>query len=123
MANNMQLTKLETLESKLISIDNQLVLLDKEIANLYEIEPKKLRQQVKRNIDKFPSDYAFKLTKEQFDIMVSQNVIPSKKEFGGSLPYVFTEKDDKLVYTKRDPMQYIHKIEYEYDDDLRRERK
>ena len=84
--------KFETLESKLIYINDNFVLLDKDIAKLYDIEPKKLRQQLKRNIDKFPKDYAFQLSDNQFEIMVSQNVTPSKQTFGGSLPYVFTEK-------------------------------
>lgn len=91
--------KFETLESKLIFINNNLVLLDKDIAKLYDIEPKKLRQQLKRNIEKFPKDYAFQLSNEEFEIMVSQNVTPSKKEFGGSLPYVFTEKGLYMVAT------------------------
>ncbi|MEA2099795.1 MAG: ORF6N domain-containing protein, partial [Campylobacterota bacterium] len=71
--------KFESLENKLIQIKNQLVLLDKDVANLYEVEPKKLRQQLKRNIEKFPQDYAYQLTQEEFDIMVSQNVTPSKQ--------------------------------------------
>ena len=95
----MEVIKFETLESKLISINDSLVLLDKDVAKLYDIEPKKLRQQLKRNIEKFPKDYAFQLSDSQFEIMVSQNVTPSKKEFGGSIPYVFTEKGLYMVAT------------------------
>lgn len=95
----MSLIKFETLESKLIKYDNEFVVLDKDVANLYDIEPKKLRQQLKRNIEKFPSDYAFQLSESELDIMVSQNVTPSKKTFGGSLPYVFTEKGLYMVAT------------------------
>jgi hypothetical protein len=95
----MSLVKFESLESKLITYNNQLVLLDKDVANLYGIEPKKLRQQLKRNIDKFPKDYAFIVTESELDSMVSQNVTPSKQSFGGSLPYVFTEKGLYMVAT------------------------
>lgn len=73
--------KFESLENKLIKINDQLVLIDKDVANLYQVEPKKLRQQLKRNIEKFPNDYAYQLNEEEFEIMVSQNVTPSKKEF------------------------------------------
>lgn len=95
----MNIIKFETMENKLINYNNQLVLLDKDVAVLYEIEPKKLRQQVKRNSDKFPSDYAIQLSESDLDIMVSQNVTPSKQQFGGSLPYVFTEKCLYMVAT------------------------
>jgi hypothetical protein len=96
---DMSIVKFETIENKLIKYNNQWVLLDKDVANLYEIEPKKLRQQVKRNSDKFPSDYASQLSETDLDIMVSQNVTPSKQHFGGSLPYVFTEKGLYMVAT------------------------
>ncbi len=49
--------KFETLESKLIGLNDTLVLLDKDVADLYKIEPKRLREQLKRNIEKFPKDY------------------------------------------------------------------
>jgi len=95
----MSIIKFETIENKLIKYNNQWVLLDKDVATLYEIEPKKLRQQLKRNIDKFPVDYAVQLSETDLDIMVSQNVTPSKQHFGGSLPYVFTEKGLYMVAT------------------------
>jgi hypothetical protein len=47
---------------------------------------------VKRNIKRFPSDFMFKLTEEEVDLMVSQNAIPSKQHLGGSRPFVFTEQ-------------------------------
>lgn len=50
-----------------------------------------LRQQVKRNKKRFPSDFMFQLTKTEVNILVSQNVIPSKRSLGGYLPYAFTE--------------------------------
>jgi len=74
----MGMVKFETLRNSLIEHNSQLVLLDKDVAKLYEIEPKKLRQQLKRNIEKFPQDYAYQLNEKELDIMVSQNVTPSK---------------------------------------------
>ena len=46
--------------------------------NIYEIEPKRLREQLKRNIERFPKDYAYQLTDEDMEIMGSQNATPSK---------------------------------------------
>jgi len=91
--------KFETLESKLIRLKDTLVLLDKDVALLYEIEPKKLRQQLKRNLDKFPSDYAYQVSDKELELMVSQNVTPSKKQYGGTNPWVFTEKGLYMVAT------------------------
>jgi hypothetical protein len=95
----MQVTKFKTLENRLITLGSSLVLLDKDVASLYEIEPKKLRQQIKRNLEKFPKDYAYQISDEELDFMVSQNVTPSKKQYGGSNPWVFTEKGLYMVAT------------------------
>ena len=91
----MEIIKFETLENKLIKYNNAFVLLDKDVAVLYEIEPKKLRQQVKRNLDKFPKDYAVQLSEAELDTMVSQNVTPSKFEF--NLGFAKVSKSVKKV--------------------------
>ncbi len=95
----MEITKFESLESKLVEIKGDLVLVDKDVAELYGIEPKRLREQLKRNIEKFPKDYAYQLSDEVFDMMVSHNATPSKKYYGGSNPWVFTEKGLYMVAT------------------------
>ncbi len=95
----MQVIKFETLENQLFTLRHTLVLLDKDVAKLYEIEAKKLRQQLKRNLDKFPKDYAFQVSDRELDFMVSQNVTPSKKIYGVTNPWVFTEKGLYMVAT------------------------
>jgi hypothetical protein len=95
----MDITKFETLEKKLIKLKDTLVLLDKDVANLYGIEAKKLRQQLKRNLEKFPIEYAYQISDDELEFMVSQNVTPSKKQFGGVNPWVFTEKGLYMVAT------------------------
>ena len=67
-------------------------MLDKDLAELYGVETRALKQAVKRNIDRFPSDFMFTLFDNEVNNMVSQNVIPSKSYFGGALPMVFTEQ-------------------------------
>ena len=95
----MDIIKFESLESKLIKLRGELVLLDKDVALLYGIEPKRLKEQLKRNIEKFPQDYAYQLSNEEFEAMVSHFATPSKKSFGGTNPWVFTEKGLYMVAT------------------------
>jgi len=73
------------------------VILDRNLAKLYEIKPFRLREQVKRNKSRFPSDFMFQVTKEELDFLVSQNAIPSKKYTGGFLPLVFTEQGVAMI--------------------------
>lgn len=67
-------------------------MLDFDLAKLYEVETRVLKQAVKRNLDRFPEDFLFVLSNEEVNQMVSQNVIPSKSYFGGALPFAFTEQ-------------------------------
>jgi hypothetical protein len=57
-----------------------------------KVKPIALRQQVKRNKERFPDDFMFQLNAREVEILVSQNVIPSKRSLGGYLPYAFTEQ-------------------------------
>lgn len=82
----------EKIESKIYLIRGKKVMLDSSLAKLYRVKPIALRQQVKRNKERFPGDFMFQLTKEEVESMVSQNVIPSKQSLGGHLPYAFTEQ-------------------------------
>ncbi len=67
-------------------------MLDRDLAGLYGVKPTALRQQVKRNPDRFPKDFFFRLSSKETELLVSQNVIPSRRSLGGSLPYAFTEQ-------------------------------
>jgi len=68
-------------------------MLDSDLANLYGVETRRLVEQVKRNIDRFPEDFMFQLTRGEADDLRSQNAMPSG-EHGGrrTAPYVFTEQ-------------------------------
>jgi len=67
------------------------VMLDKDLAEMYGTVPTRMRQQVKRNLARFPKHFMFQLTTQEVDAMVSQNVIPSRQSLGGALPYAFSE--------------------------------
>jgi hypothetical protein len=87
MENNNQI---QIIESKILSIRGQQVMLDRDLAELYQVNTKRLNEQVKRNIDRFPKKFMFQLTKEEFKILKSQFATSS---WGGvrKLPFVFTE--------------------------------
>jgi hypothetical protein len=74
-------------------------MLDKDLASLYDVKPIRLREQVKRNIKRFPDDFMFQLNDQEIDSMVSQNAIPSRKHLGGYNPYVFTEQGVAMLST------------------------
>jgi hypothetical protein len=67
-------------------------MLDRDLADLYGVKPIALRQQVRRNRERFPQDFIFQLTKAEAESLVSQFVIPSRRSLGGFLPYVFTQE-------------------------------
>ncbi len=80
----------EVVMSKIYLIRNRKVMLDNDLAELYEVETRRLNEQVKRNINRFPDDFMFQLTKQEFENLKSQIVTSS---WGGrrKLPYAFTE--------------------------------
>jgi hypothetical protein len=80
----------EIVMNKIYQIRGQKVMLDNDLADLYEVETRRLNEQVKRNIDRFPEDFMFQLTKEEFEYLKSQIATSS---WGGrrKLPFVFTE--------------------------------
>ncbi|CAK7054937.1 hypothetical protein SDC9_59012 [bioreactor metagenome] len=88
----MEIVKQQHIESKIVMLRDVQVILDKDLASFYEVKPIRLREQVKRNPNRFPPDFVFQLTENEVDSLVSQNAIPSKQSLGGHLPYVFTEQ-------------------------------
>jgi len=82
----------ETIEAMIYTIKGHRVMLDSDLAKLYGVETKRLNEQVKRNADRFPADFMFKLTAKEFEILKSQNAA-SKTGSGGKQkkPLVFTE--------------------------------
>ena len=82
----------EIIKSKIYTIRRKQVMLDSDLARLYDIETKRLKEQVKRNLKRFPSDFMFQLDENEVNAMGSQIATPSKQQFGGYLPYAFTEQ-------------------------------
>ena len=98
-----QLQQLENIENLIRVIRGKQIMLDRDLARLYGVETRALNQAVQRNIERFPEDFMFQLTKEEFDNLKSQIVISSENEILKSQnvisswdgirkwPYVFTE--------------------------------
>ena len=87
------------INSKILTLRAKQVMLDRDLAELYQVETRALKQAVKRNIKRFPSDFMFMLTELEVETMVSQFVIPSKQHLGGALPYAFTEQGVYMLAT------------------------
>src|SRR5260370_36892754 len=80
------LVPVQLIERRIYLIRGQKAMLDRYLAELYQGKTIALRQQVKRNQDRFPEDFTFQLTEQEASILVSQNVIPSKRRLGGEHP-------------------------------------
>jgi len=80
------------IEFKIYIIRGETVMLDSDLAALYQVPTKRLKEQVRRNINRFPSDFMFQLTEIEWDFLRSQNAT-SKSGRGGNrvLPTAFTE--------------------------------
>lgn len=87
------LLPVESVINKILVIRNQKVILDRDLANLYNVETRALKQAVRRNIKRFPEDFMFQLTKEEFMNWRSQTVMSSSDQKGlRYFPFAFTEQ-------------------------------
>lgn len=86
--------KLQLIQSKIYELRNQRVMLDFDLAELYEVETRVLNQAVKRNIERFPDDFMFQLNKNEWQTLRSQIVIleTGKGRHSKYLPLAFTEQ-------------------------------
>ncbi len=85
-----------TIVSKIYEVRGANVMLDRDLADLYEVETKQLKRQVRRNIERFPKDFMFELTKEEFELLRSQIDTSS---WGGTryMPMAFTEQGISML--------------------------
>ena len=86
------MNELQNIKSMIFKIRGYQVMLDADLAKIYQVETKRLNEAVKRNIDRFPPELMFRLTKDEYDNLRSQ-FVTSKDSKGGRryLPFAFTE--------------------------------
>ena len=92
MHKDVALVPRERIERSILLIRGQKVMLSTDLAELYQVEPRVLVQAVKRNIARFPEDFMFQLTEEEFSNLKSQIVISSWGGLRRARPYAFTEQ-------------------------------
>ena len=92
LPNSNYMDELQNIQNLIYIIRGQRVMLDFDLAMLYEVETRSLNQTVKRNIRRFPDDFMFQLTEQEWSLISSQFVMTSRmKRPKKSLPYAFTE--------------------------------
>ena len=90
----------QSVEARILILRKQKVILDEDLAELYEVPVKRLNQQIRRNTGRFPADFMFQLTQDEYETLRSQNAT-SKPGSGGRryLPYAFTEHGTIMAAT------------------------
>ncbi len=90
------------IQNKIYTIRNQQVMLDSDLALMYQVETKRLNERVKRNIARFPENFCFQLTKDEYDNLRSQ-IATSSEEYGGRryLPYVRKRYEALTIHRPR----------------------
>jgi hypothetical protein len=83
-------------------------MLDFELAELYEVETRALKQAVRRNEDRFPEDFMFELTPQEVALLVSQSVIPRRGKLGGAVPMAFTEQGVAMLSSVLRSRRAVH---------------
>ena len=93
-----EIIKIDDVKSKIYCIRGIQVMLDRDLAELYEVETRRINEQVKRNIERFDDDFMFQLTQEEFENLKSHFATSS---WGGirKLPYVFSEQGIYMLAT------------------------
>ncbi len=89
--------ELQKLQSKIYELRGQKVMLDFDLAELYEIETKYLKRAVKNNLRRFPPDFMFELTKTEFETLRCNFSTSNKRGGNRYLPYVFTEQGVSML--------------------------
>lgn len=90
--------QLQTIQTKIYEIRSHKVMLDFDLAALYETETRILKQAVKRNIDRFPEDFMFQLTKKEWnEVITNCDDLPPNAKFASFNPYAFTEQGVSML--------------------------
>lgn len=99
------LIPLERIEKRIFLLRGHKVMLDSDLADLYGVEAKQLKRQVRRNIDRFPTDFMFELSKKEYESLRRHFGTLKRGEHSKYLPYAFTEQGvamlSSVLHSKR----------------------
>ena len=89
----------KNIQNRIFTVRGVQVILDSDLAEMYQVETRVLNQAVKRNIDRFPLDFMFQLSRNEFNSILTSQIVISSSEHGGrrKLPYVFTEQGVSML--------------------------
>lgn len=83
----------QTIQDRIYDVQGQKIMLDFDLAGLYEVETRALKQAVRRNLDRFPADFMFQLTKAEWSELITKcDNLPPNVKFSPAAPYAFTEQ-------------------------------
>ena len=93
--------QLQKIENKIYEVRGRKVMLDFDLAELYEVENKRLKEAVRRNIDRFPDDFMFELTRNEYNILRTQfaTLEKGKGKYSKFNPFAFTELGVAMLST------------------------
>jgi hypothetical protein len=94
------MVSIERVANKIYAIRDTRVMLDRDLAELYGVETKQLKRAVRRNIDRFPPDFMFELTKEEYDSLRYQFGTLKRGQHSKYLPFAFTEQGVAMAGSK-----------------------
>ena len=103
-SNKNKVKKIETIQNLIFTIRGKQVMLDRDLTMLYGVETKVLNQAVKRNIERFPKEFRFQLTKEEKDELVTKCDHLKNLKYYSILLYGFTDQKETLFYIKKVPI-------------------
>jgi hypothetical protein len=86
----------EAIVEKIVILRGERVILDRDLAQMYDVETRVLKQAVRRNIDRFPDDFMFELTRKEQDSLRSQSVILKRGQHSKYPPFAFTKKENRV---------------------------
>lgn len=92
------MTEISLIQQKIHEVRGEMVMFDFDLAMLYEVDTRSLNQAVKRNIERFPIDFMFRLTIKEWEVMISQNVVSSAgRRKKNATPFAFTEHGVAMI--------------------------
>ena len=90
--------QIQTIQSRIYTVQGQRVMLDFDLAEMYEVENRALKQAVKRNLDRFPDDFMFPLTKKEWQELITNcDNLPDGVKFSPATPFAFTEQGVSML--------------------------